>query len=322
MVETSGPSTNRLDYNQCAIGIDVGGTKCAGGLLALPDGRVLARRLQPTQPQRGGEALLIDVVEMTRSLRDKGRLLRVEVAAIGIGVAELVSPVGEVVSDATIRWKNVAVGERIQRETELPVFVDADVRAAALGEAHLGAGRKFDSFLYVTVGTGISASIVINKLPYAGTWGLTGTFASSPGLIPAEGGENVTGPPLEQFAAGPALADRYATGHPGFLGAAQEVLALAESGDSAAQSIVISAGQAVGAAVAQLVNILDPEAVVVGGGLGLSTGLYRTSLEESLRSHVWSEMHREVPLLSAKLGKDAGWIGAALGAILNPSRDH
>ena len=104
---------------------------------------------------------------------------------------------------------------------------------------------------------------------------------------------------------------------PDFAGAAPEVLSLAESGDSKAISIVTSAGKALGAGVAQLVNTLDPEAVVIGGGLGLVGGLFRTTMEESMRGHIWSEMHRDVPLLSANLGKDAGWIGAALGALLN-----
>lgn len=306
-----------------AIGIDVGGTKCAGGLIAMPEARPLARRLRATRPERGGEAVLIEVIEMARSLRDEASRRRADINALGVGVAELVSPIGEVLSDATIRWKNVGVSERIARETGLRVFLDADVRAAARGEAHLGAGGKFDSFLYVTVGTGISASIVIQKKPYAGAWGLTGTFASSPGLIPAEDGRLATGPPLEHFASGPALAARYAAQHAGFDGAAADVLARAESGDATAVEIVSSAGTALGAGVAQLVNTLDPEAVVIGGGLGLAAagGLYRKSLEESLRHHVWSDLHRGIPLLFAKLGNDAGWIGAALGALWNDSQD-
>jgi len=81
-----------------------------------------------------------------------------------------------------------------------------------------------------------------------------------------------------------------------------------------AQPIVVTAGRALGAAIAQLVNVLDPEAVVIGGGLGLAAGLYRRSIEEALRHHVWSDLHRNVALLSASLGNDAGIIGAALGA--------
>jgi glucokinase len=141
---------------------------------------------------------------------------------------------------------------------------------------------------------------------------LTGTFASANGLIAGNGWQLLLGPPLEQFASGPALATRLGTTSAGFVGAAPEVLALAERGDPFAQPIVETAGQALGAAIAQLVNVLDPEAVVIGGGLGLAAGLYRRSMEEALRRYVWSELHRDVALLSANLGNDAGIIGAAL----------
>jgi glucokinase len=121
---------------------------------------------------------------------------------------------------------------------------------------------------------------------------------------------------LEQYAAGPAIASRFAALRTGFDGAAPDVLKLAEVGDEPARSVVKSAGLALGAAIGQLVNVLDPKAVVIGGGLGLAGGLYRESLDEALRTHVWSELHRDIPLLSAKLGADAGLIGAAVGAAL------
>jgi glucokinase len=153
----------------------------------------------------------------------------------------------------------------------------------------------------------------LDQRPYAGARGLTGTFASSPGLIPDRNGELVSGPALEQFAAGPAIATRFAAKRADFSGDAREVLALAEGGDELARCIVSSAGQALGAAVAQLVNVVDPEAVVIGGGLGLTERLYRRSLEQALREYVWSDLHRDIPLLSAKLANDAGIIGAAIG---------
>jgi glucokinase len=194
------------------------------------------------------------------------------------------------------------------------VTLDADVRAAARAEATFGAGHEFHSFLYVTIGTGISASFVLNGTPYAGARGLTGTFASSCGLIPSIDGNLTSGPPLEQFAAGPALASRLAAVQPNFQGDARAVISLAESGDSAAQAVVDSAAHPVGAAVANLVNMLDPEAVVVGGGLGTTEGRYRTSLVSAMRDHIWSEYHRELPVRSAQLGSDSGFIGAALAA--------
>jgi len=297
-----------------AIGIDVGGTKCAAGLVSLFDGKLLAHQVRPTRPERGGDAVLADVIELALAMQAAAQRTRVAPTAIGIGICELVGPGGQILSEATIHWRETPVGPRMYDQTQLPIVVEADVRAAASGEAHFGAGRPFRSFLYVTIGTGISASLVLNKTPYAGARGLTGTFASSRELIPSVDGALVSGPPLEQFASGPALAARLAAVRAGFDGAAPDVVALAESGDAKARTIVDSAGAALGAAIAHLVNVLDPEAVVIGGGLGLVEGRYRHALHDALRDHVWSDLHREMPLLSAELGNDAGMIGVALAA--------
>jgi glucokinase len=307
-------SLDRSYQAHCAIGVDVGGTKCAAGLILFPEGRVLARRRQPSRPQRGGDAVLKDVVDLVRSLQNEAHEFRVEPVSIGLGVAELVGLNGELLSSATIQWQGVRVDEILRAELGIPAIVEADVRTAARGEARLGAGRNFGSFLYITIGTGISASLVINGSPYAGAQGLTGTFASSPGLFPGAQGELVSGPTLEEFASGPALAARFAAMRDGFSGGAPEVVALAEGGHEPAGLIVASAAQALGAAVANLVNMLDPEAVIVGGGLGATEGLYRQAVDAALRAHIWSDLHRNVPLLSGQLGEDAGVIGAALTA--------
>lgn len=303
-----------LSNRQTVIGIDLGGTKCAAGLVSLPAGDVLARRLEPTRPERGGEAVLASVVELAKSLQQKAANLNVPVAAIGLGVAELVGLDGKVLSGATIEWRGIAVRQELQAATGLAVTIDADVRAAARAEAHLGAGQPFRSFLYITVGTGISSCLVIDRVPYAGARGLTGTFASSAGLIPADDGKLATGPPLEHYAAGPALAARLTAIRTDFSGTAFDVVAAAEQGDATAAGIVDSAGAALGAAIGQLVNVLDPEAVVIGGGLGLAGGQYRATLESAMRHSIWSDLHRDIALLPAAMGKDAGFIGAALAA--------
>ena len=89
---------------------------------------------------------------------------------------------------------------------------------------------------------------------------------------------------------------------------------MAKFTNSVAWKIVNSAGNALGAAIAQLVNVLDPAAVVLGGGLGLAEGPYRFAVEIALRLHVWSDMHRNIPLISAGLDTDAGIVGSALAA--------
>jgi glucokinase len=297
-----------------AIGVDLGGTKCASGLVSLADGRVIVGRLEPTRPERGGDAVLDDVIQLAESLIEEGRALGYPPATIGIGICELVGCDGRILSDATIRWRDANIARRLA-SISLPVTLDADVRAAARAEAHFGAGRQFDSFLYITVGTGISASLVIDKSPYTGARGLTGTFASAPALIPGNDGQLHSGPPLEQFAAGPALAARFAELQPGFTGAAPDVLRLSALGDQRARGVVTSAATALGAAVAHLVNVLDPQAIVIGGGLGLAEGLYHQTFKYALRAHVYSEFHCDIEVLPAQLANDAGIIGAALATI-------
>jgi glucokinase len=297
---------------RCAIGIDVGGTKCAAGLVSLDDGRVIERKLRPTRPERDSEAVLADVIELVRSFQTEAKQLAVSPTSIGVGLCELVGVEGQILSDATIHWMGTPVAGRIEHATGLPVFVDADVRAAARAEAHFGAGRNLRCFLYVTVGTGISSCLVVNRKPFSGARGLTGTFASGNTLVPGEHGKLLWGPPLEQFASGPAIASRFRAASSGLAMAAPEILALAETGDPLAVPIVETAGRALGAASAQLVNALDPEAVVIGGGLGLAGGLFRRCVENALHEFVWSDLHRNIRLVSAKLGNDAGMVGAAL----------
>ncbi len=298
-----------------AIGVDVGGTKVAAGLVRLDDGAVLARRLTPTLPERGGRAVLDDVLSIAASLLEESKRLDAVPRSVGIGLAELVSPRGEVLSAATIDWLNLAPAEVLRKETGLDVTLEADVRAAALAEGRYGAGKGKGSFLYITVGTGISAALVIGGVPYTGSRGLTGTFASSPIAWFDDEGNVHTGKSLEQFAAGPAFAARLCARRAGFPGDARAVLRLAEAEDRDALWVVQGAAKALGAAIAFLVNTLDPEIVVIGGGLGAAADWYRELVQAETRNLVWSDLHREIALHTAALGADAGLIGAAAATV-------
>ena len=195
-----------------------------------------------------------------------------------------------------------------------PVTLEADVRAAARAEALLGAGRPFRIFLYVTVGTGIACSLVIEGVPYFGSRGATGTMASGPMGWACEHCGKINNQTLEQIASGPALAKRLNHLQLGTVNSSQEVFAAAAAGNSHAELIIRSAGQALESTIALMVNVLDPEAVIIGGGLGLSEGPYWSSFIDSTRSHIWSDVHRDLPILRAVTGARAGMIGAALTA--------
>lgn len=287
-----------------AIGIDVGGTKIAAGLVDLDSGAIQNRREIPTLPQRGGGSVLEDVVSLANELR-------ADATAIGIGIAELVNRDGELASNATIDWLHLPVRERLS--SILPTRLEADVRAAARAEARFGSGRTAEIFIYVTIGTGISCCLMNKGRPYLGARGLTGTFASAATLSPFIDYRLEPCVPLEEFSAGPGLARRYALRTQEWLDA-REVIGRAIDGDTHARQVVETGGRAVGSAIAQLVNMLDPQLVVIGGGLGSAGGIYFAAMRIAFREHLWSKLHADVQLELAELGPDSGIIGAALAA--------
>jgi glucokinase len=291
------------------LGLDVGGTKIAGGIVDLGSGHLLARRVLPTTPERGGEAVLADALRMAEELVAEARSLAGTIACIGVGVPELVDPIGTICSSYLLGWSTLPVRDRFVRMA--PAVVESDVRAAALGEARYGAGRGYRTFAYVTVGTGISSCLVLDGCPFAGARGNAMVLASAPftSICPHCGTRHDQ--ILEEYAAGPALAARYSQRSQRAVTRAEDVIVAAATGDATATEIVRSAGAALGNSVGFLVNVLDPEAVIVGGGLGLAGGLYWESFVAATREHIWSEETRTLPIRQAALGTDSGIVGAA-----------
>jgi glucokinase len=201
-------------------------------------------------------------------------------------VCELVDNAGHTQSAQTIDWRESDIAGAFARIG--PATVESDVRAAAMAEARFGGGRGVDELLFVTVGTGISCCLVLAGRPYPGARGNAICFGA---------------PPVENAASGLALAA--AGGRPW----AEEVLA-----DPSLVAIVEEAAAALGAGLAWLVNALDPGKVVIGGGLGLEER-YRELAVAAMRPMIFADNTRDVPVVPAELGVDAGVIGAALAAV-------
>jgi len=302
-------SADRLGDRGWAVGIDVGGTKIAAGLVRFPSVEVAAKQVIPTRPERGGEVVLADVMALARSLAAQGQARAAVFAGIGVAVAELVDGSGNVTSEQTIAWENIPVQERLS--SIAPTVVESDVRAAALAEACFGAGKSYSLVCYVTVGTGIGYTLVEDGRPYAGAHGNSLILASAPLTIKCQHCRKETSQVLEEFASGPALVSRYNKESKQMLSRCEDVIKAAESQDPLAVEVVSSAGRALGSSVGFLINILDPMVLIVGGGLGLAGGLYWQSFVESTRRHIWSALSRDLPILPAALGVDAGLVGAA-----------
>ena len=199
--------------SQCAIGVDVGGTKIAAGLVTFPQGEVRARRQIPSLPTRGGQAVFDDVRLLCEELATTAQTQNATVAAIGLGLCELVDANGIVMSENCVAWKRVPVHEELSKLA--PTMIEADVRAAATAEAMFGAGKQFKQFLYVTVGTGISCCLMLEGKAFVGARGATGTMGSSPLSVLCEQCGNAENRTLEEIASGPALVARYNQRRPG-----------------------------------------------------------------------------------------------------------
>jgi glucokinase len=301
-----------IDLATHAIGIDVGGTKIAGGLVDLANGSIRFRRHQPTLPQRGGVAVLGDVLTLAGELTAEARVLGVALAGIGVGLPQLVTPDGQVRSAHLFDWCDLPAVQWLSGIA--PARLDSDVRAAARAEARFGAGRSHGIFCYVTIGTGMSYCLVVDGKPFEGARGYAIHFATMPQWTRCSACGEVHAPVLEEIAAGPGIAGAYAKRSGRAVADGETVLAAAAGGDADAAAVITDAATATGSLIGQMINMLDPEAVVIGGGLGLAGGLYGDRLVTAIRQHVFAEDVRRLPILAAALGADAGIIGAALVA--------
>jgi len=294
------------------IGIDVGGTKTAIGCVAAAGGKILDKRVVATPAlAASGRAFVEHLCAAAGAIKDQAAGLGWQCGGIGVSLCELVDLAGNPASGFRVEWRGAHARELFA--TIAPCVIEADVRAAALAETMLGRGRDFRSFAYVNLGTGMSSCLVIEGRPHAGARGAALVLGMGPALSVNAAGQTSTYIP-EEVAGGAGIVARY-NAHGYHVGSALDVFAKAAVGDVAAGEIVTLGGKVAGAGIGFLVNILDPEAVIVGGGLGTSRGIYWQALLDQARATIWNEASRDLPILQAGLGADSALIGAAIGAL-------
>jgi len=282
------------------LGIDIGGTKIAAGVVDS-DARVLETAVAPTRACEGyatSYAQLKNVIE---------KMMRDGVTAIGICAPGPLNPkTGVVINPPNLPgWVNIPLAEQISKEFRLPCRVENDANAAGLAEWRFGAARGYSTVFYVTVSTGIGSGIILDGKIHHGKNGQAG-----------EGG-HVTidyrsssicgcGVPgcIEALASGPAIARR--AGMP-----PEEVGRAAACGDPRAIEILDETALMLGAWLGSAINLLDPDIIVIGGGVAqigepLFSRLRRFAPERSI-----NQFAAETPIVPAALGAQVGILGAA-----------
>ena len=307
-----------------AAGVDVGGTKLAAGLVG-GDGSVLTRLRRDT-PARDAEAIVEVVAEVVEGLfAEHGRL------PVGVGAAGLVDLDGAIAYAPNIRWTGFPLRAELERRLDVPVCVDNDANTAAYGEYRAGAGlHAGNSMVMLTVGTGVGGGLVVGDRLLRGAHG----FAAELGhIIVDEGGApcpcgnrgclealasgNAIGRAArEGLKSGRAPADTELAGLPVDEVDGKRVTIAAHAGDPYALAVLAEAGTWLGVGVASLVNAVDPELVVVGGGAIQAGELLLEPARAAAQERLMGNGHRPLPpLVRAGLGDDAGLVGAALLAI-------
>jgi glucokinase len=307
-----------------AVGVDLGGTNVRMALVDA-DGVIGPRARHATEVTRGQTHVLDRLAGAAASLAAAAPP-GAQVLGVGIGLPGVIDHArGSVVASANFPgWRDVPVADELARRTGLTVVVENDANAAAVGELHYGAGRPYRSFVLLTLGTGIGSGIILDGHLWRGALGMAGeaghvTIDSSEDAVPCGCGNRGC---AERYASATAVA-RMAreAGLPGGPDAAA-VARLAASPEpspavESARDIFRRAGRSLGVIAATLINIVNPEALLIGGGMSEAWDLFEPAFRAEVLARAHRPMGERTVLARAALGDDAGILGAA-GLVLRP----
>lgn len=283
------------------IGIDLGGSKIAAAL-ADQRGKIITDVNIPTEARKGQRAVIDNVIKAVDTLMS-GRKKKVD--RLGIGVpGPILYQTGIVIEPPNLPgWKKVNLKKILEKRFKLPVQLDNDANCAALAEAKFGAGRSARDFIYVTVSTGIGGGIIINRQLYRGAIGAAGEFGHM--IIDPNGPVCGCG----NFGCFEALASGTAIKKRAGMDAISVELA-ARQGDEKALQVVRETAHYLAIGFANLVNLFNPELIVVGGGVSKMRELLFTPIREEFRKYALTLPAKNVKIVRAKLGDEVGVLGA------------
>jgi glucokinase len=311
---------------RAAIGIDIGGTNIKLGLVN-EKGKVLLRDTFPSRSASSKRMLLGQLVEHIQALRSEARRLKLNLAGIGVGAPGPIDVErGFVYFFPNIPgWKNTPLKKILERKLKMPVFVENDANAMALGEFYFGAGRGVKNLLALTLGTGVGGGIVIGGKLFHGhsfsaaELGHMSVDPNGPRCVCGNRGCIETfignGYFVKEVRAAldsgqKSLLNRWIKKERRVL-TPQLVQEAARAGDGFSRAQWQKTGERLGTFLAGLVNALNPQRIVVGGGIALGGDLILGPARSALKKKAFPIASRFVKVVPAVLGNDAGFVGAA-----------
>ena len=331
LVSAGGGAVATATNKKWLVGVDLGGTNIVVGVLPIDGGtgEVLALRSVPTDAQRGAKYVVDRIIHLVdEAINDVlGRYGgdRDDFAGVGIGSpGPLDRDTGTVINTPNLGWRNFPLRDLISNGTGLPATLDNDANCATYGEWWLGAGRAVDTLVGLTLGTGIGGGIVLNGQIFHGASDAAGEIGHM--TIEANGRKCKCGNYgcLEAYASGPAIALRavegieagaesllpaLVNGHLDQITAATVYEAVV-LGDPYANDVMRETAKFLGAGVANMINVLNPEMVVIAGGVTRAGDHLFTPLRAEVRKRAFKSAQEACQIVSAQLPGTAGVVGA------------
>lgn len=314
-------------FEKFRIGVDIGGTNVKIALVNKK-GEISYHKTVPTRAEMGYEYTISNITQCIKDLMQEAKIDKTALEGIGFGFP------GQIDCDNGIvrilpnipGWVDVPISEIMQKEFNVPVKVDNDVRCMALAELNYGAGAGCKNLICITVGTGIGSGLVVNSKLVRGASNAAGEIGHiklqmNDGPICGCGDTGC----FEAFASGPsivAMAKEYIAGGKGtkYRELAGSVDAItpaivcqaAQQGDVVAKKIFERMGEYLGIGLASVVNLLNPEKIVIGGGVADAGDILFDPLIKTLKDRAMPIQGSAVTVVPAQLGNKAGLIGASL----------
>jgi glucokinase len=304
-----------------AIGIDIGGTKIAGALVDA-EGQIIKESRVPS-PAQDAEALVDAVVGLIEELSEGHQVLGAGIAAAGFIDAQQ----SNIIYAPNINWRNEPFKARLEAKLSIPVIIENDANAAGWAEYRYGAGKGYQHMVMLTIGTGVGGAVIVDGKMLRGGFGIAGELGHLrlvPNGLPCGCGQSGC---LESYGSGTALlksakalADsgdpdgsklRELQAATGQLTGQEVYQAILES-DPGALRLLAELGDWLGQGVASLAAVLDPQIVVIGGGVSAAGDLLLEPIREAYLRHLPARGYRpELAVVAAELVNDAGVVGAA-----------
>ncbi|OCL60324.1 ROK family glucokinase [Streptococcus agalactiae] len=309
------------------LGIDLGGTTIKFGILTL-EGEVQEKWAIETNTLENGRHIVSDIVEFLKHRLSLYGLTKDDFLGIGMGSPGAVDRTSKTVTGAfNLNWADTQeVGSVIEKEVGIPFFIDNDANVAALGERWVGAGANNPDVVFVTLGTGVGGGVIADGNLIHGVAGAGGeighmivdpengftctcgnkgcleTVASATGVV------RVARQLAEQYEGSSAIKAAIDNGD---TVTSKDIFIAAEDGDKFANSVVERVSRYLGLAAANISNILNPDSVVIGGGVSAAGEFLRSRVEKYFVTFAFPQVKKSTKIKIAELGNDAGIIGAA-----------